>query len=235
LPSAPSEFTTLGATSGVLSAEAVDSLNEAARASADSLLAPCAFCGRTFLPERLLIHNRSCTAEHPAKRTVAGGGGGGGGGAGASGPRGSPLPQPAAEGAGGGAAPAPSPPPPAPSEEAQSAAAAALGRARAAREMRRATHRFLQLPAWVAHPGVALARAAAGAQQVGAWLGCVYRTPTVGAKDACGLTPWGHEGQDAERVLTVILAVTLALVTVIAMALTAVLAAVRRRRLAAAL
>ncbi len=83
MPSAPSEFTTLGATSGVLSAEAVDSLNEAARASADSLLAPCAFCGRTFLPERLLIHNRSCTAEHPAKRTVAGGGGGGGGGAGA--------------------------------------------------------------------------------------------------------------------------------------------------------
>jgi hypothetical protein len=85
LPSAPSEFTTLGATSGALSAEAVDSLNEAARASADSLLAPCAFCGRTFLPERLLIHNRSCTAEHPAKRTVAGGGAGGGGGGGGAG------------------------------------------------------------------------------------------------------------------------------------------------------
>jgi hypothetical protein len=28
----------------------------------------CAFCGRTFLPEKLLIHNRSCTAENPARK-----------------------------------------------------------------------------------------------------------------------------------------------------------------------
>ena len=28
----------------------------------------CEFCGRSFLIERLLIHNRSCTADNPAKR-----------------------------------------------------------------------------------------------------------------------------------------------------------------------
>jgi hypothetical protein len=31
-------------------------------------LSKCAFCGRTFLPEKLAIHNRSCTAENPARR-----------------------------------------------------------------------------------------------------------------------------------------------------------------------
>lgn len=30
-------------------------------------LVACAYCGRTFLPEKLEIHNRSCTPEHPAK------------------------------------------------------------------------------------------------------------------------------------------------------------------------
>lgn len=28
----------------------------------------CKFCGRTFLAEKLLIHNRSCTEEHPARK-----------------------------------------------------------------------------------------------------------------------------------------------------------------------
>lgn len=31
-------------------------------------LSTCAFCGRTFLPEKLAIHNRSCTADNPARR-----------------------------------------------------------------------------------------------------------------------------------------------------------------------
>lgn len=31
-------------------------------------LATCEHCGRTFLPEKLLIHNRSCTVDHPARR-----------------------------------------------------------------------------------------------------------------------------------------------------------------------
>ena len=30
-------------------------------------LARCEYCGRTFLPEKLIIHNRSCTAEKPAR------------------------------------------------------------------------------------------------------------------------------------------------------------------------
>ena len=104
-----------------------------------------------------------------------------------------------------------------------------------AREARRASLRFLQLPTWVLHPWSALSRAGDGAQRVALWLGCVYRTPAAAAKEACGLTPWRHEGEEAERVLTVVLTVTLALVTILAMALTAVMGAMRRRRLQRAL
>jgi hypothetical protein len=32
----------------------------------------CAFCGRTFLAEKLVIHNRSCTAENPARKLTDG-------------------------------------------------------------------------------------------------------------------------------------------------------------------
>ncbi|RYH07160.1 hypothetical protein EON65_42035 [archaeon] len=35
-------------------------------------LSTCAHCGRTFLPEKLAIHNKSCTAEHPARRVNEG-------------------------------------------------------------------------------------------------------------------------------------------------------------------
>ncbi|XP_069601486.1 zinc finger protein 474-like [Ranitomeya imitator] len=38
-------------------------LNEAAWQSAQSQLVPCDICGRTFLPDRLLIHQRSCKAK----------------------------------------------------------------------------------------------------------------------------------------------------------------------------
>ena len=64
----------------------MEAINEAARAAADQLMAACAHCGRTFNPERLVIHNRSCTAEHPAKRLLSGGGtaGGAGGGGGSA-------------------------------------------------------------------------------------------------------------------------------------------------------
>lgn len=34
----------------------------------DVSLLPCPYCGRTFLAEKLPIHNRSCTAEKPARR-----------------------------------------------------------------------------------------------------------------------------------------------------------------------
>lgn len=33
-------------------------------------LSTCAYCGRTFLPEKLVIHNRSCTADNPARKVA---------------------------------------------------------------------------------------------------------------------------------------------------------------------
>lgn len=36
------------------------------------MLIPCQWCGRTFLEDKLKIHNRSCTEEHPAKRVGEG-------------------------------------------------------------------------------------------------------------------------------------------------------------------
>ncbi|XP_075596685.1 zinc finger protein 475 isoform X1 [Balearica regulorum gibbericeps] len=38
----------------------LDSLNEAAWISAQNQLVPCDICGRTFLPDRLIIHQKSC-------------------------------------------------------------------------------------------------------------------------------------------------------------------------------
>ena len=47
--------------------EAVEAANAAASAAADACLDRCEFCARTFLPEKLVIHNRSCTRDRPAK------------------------------------------------------------------------------------------------------------------------------------------------------------------------
>ncbi len=84
------DYSSIAAGGGGQSEEALqrsmEAINEAARAASDQLMAACAFCGRTFNPERLVIHNRSCTAEHPAKRLLSGGGtAGGAGGAGGGG------------------------------------------------------------------------------------------------------------------------------------------------------
>ncbi|NXH32181.1 ZN474 protein, partial [Myiagra hebetior] len=38
----------------------LDALNEAAWTSAQAQLVPCDICGRTFLPDRLIVHQRSC-------------------------------------------------------------------------------------------------------------------------------------------------------------------------------
>ncbi|XP_004586417.2 zinc finger protein 474 isoform X3 [Ochotona princeps] len=38
----------------------LDALQEAAWTSAQSQLVPCNVCGRTFLPDRLIVHQRSC-------------------------------------------------------------------------------------------------------------------------------------------------------------------------------
>lgn len=62
-----------------MSAKELDEHNDAAfRAYNDTALTPCQYCGRTFLPERLAIHNRSCTADRPAKRVGGTQGGTGG-------------------------------------------------------------------------------------------------------------------------------------------------------------
>mmetsp|Transcript_13489 Transcript_13489/g.20274 ORF Transcript_13489/g.20274 Transcript_13489/m.20274 type:complete len:279 (-) Transcript_13489:294-1130(-) len=47
----------------------LDAMNAAATAAYNTeALDTCAFCGRSFLPEKLKIHNKSCTAEKPARR-----------------------------------------------------------------------------------------------------------------------------------------------------------------------
>ena len=44
-------------------------MNEAAYQSAQSNLVPCALCGRTFLPDRLLVHQRSCKPKGDVSTT----------------------------------------------------------------------------------------------------------------------------------------------------------------------
>lgn len=63
------------ATGGALNTEgmSLDEINRiASEAFNNEALARCAFCGRTFLPEKLAIHNKSCTAENPARRVNEG-------------------------------------------------------------------------------------------------------------------------------------------------------------------
>ncbi|XP_077200506.1 zinc finger protein 475 isoform X2 [Paroedura picta] len=43
----------------------LDGLNESAWKSAQSQLVPCDICGRTFLPDRLIVHQRSCKPKIP--------------------------------------------------------------------------------------------------------------------------------------------------------------------------
>mmetsp|Transcript_14523 Transcript_14523/g.21374 ORF Transcript_14523/g.21374 Transcript_14523/m.21374 type:complete len:287 (-) Transcript_14523:262-1122(-) len=59
-----------GNTSGAdMSQAELDAMNAAAQdAYNNEALSTCLYCGRSFLPEKLLIHNKSCTAEKPAKR-----------------------------------------------------------------------------------------------------------------------------------------------------------------------
>ena len=57
---------------GPHSQEALDEMNRLASEAYNSVaLSTCAHCGRSFLNEKLIIHNRSCTAEHPGKRVGA--------------------------------------------------------------------------------------------------------------------------------------------------------------------
>ena len=45
-----------------------EATNQAAYQASLAQLVPCENCGRKFAAERLAIHQRSCTKEHPAKR-----------------------------------------------------------------------------------------------------------------------------------------------------------------------
>jgi hypothetical protein len=52
-------------TGGTIDFEAT---NQAAYEASLAQLVPCEYCGRKFASERLAIHQKSCTKEHPAKR-----------------------------------------------------------------------------------------------------------------------------------------------------------------------
>ncbi|XP_003223060.2 zinc finger protein 475 [Anolis carolinensis] len=43
----------------------LDALNESAWQNSQSQLVPCNICGRTFLPDRLIVHQRSCKPKTP--------------------------------------------------------------------------------------------------------------------------------------------------------------------------
>lgn len=52
-----------------MSAADLEAINKAANQAYNTeSLSVCAFCGRSFLPEKLVIHNRSCTVDNPARR-----------------------------------------------------------------------------------------------------------------------------------------------------------------------
>merc|ERR1712168_553735 len=46
----------------------MDQMNQMAFESSQEQLIPCDFCGRTFLPDRLQAHNKSCTIDNPMRR-----------------------------------------------------------------------------------------------------------------------------------------------------------------------
>ena len=46
----------------------IEEVNEASYKAAQEQLIPCSNCGRTFLPDRLQVHQKSCTVDNPMKR-----------------------------------------------------------------------------------------------------------------------------------------------------------------------
>ena len=66
-PVKPAAYDAIG-TVGAYGRVNLDQVNEAAFRSAQEQLIPCSNCGRTFLPDRLQVHQRSCTSANPARR-----------------------------------------------------------------------------------------------------------------------------------------------------------------------
>lgn len=64
-PQKPQGLPALGSTGR--SSDGIAAWNEAAWRSAQDNLAPCKNCGRTFLPDRLLVHQKSCQPGKPLK------------------------------------------------------------------------------------------------------------------------------------------------------------------------
>ena len=62
-PVKPAQLPSIGASGSY----DVERFNEAAWAAAQANLIPCEHCGRTFNPDRLPVHQRSCTANNPMK------------------------------------------------------------------------------------------------------------------------------------------------------------------------
>lgn len=60
-----------GGGGGALSARKLEEINRiSTQAFNTEALSACEFCGRTFLPEKLAIHNKSCTADNPARKVT---------------------------------------------------------------------------------------------------------------------------------------------------------------------
>lgn len=53
---------------GTMNPNDLDAVNAASQQAWTGSLAKCKFCGRSFLQEKLHIHNKSCTADNPARR-----------------------------------------------------------------------------------------------------------------------------------------------------------------------
>jgi hypothetical protein len=69
LPEDPMEQARANGGGDTMSEAELEKINQIAQeAYNDKSLSTCAFCGRTFLPEKLAIHNKSCTKDNPAKR-----------------------------------------------------------------------------------------------------------------------------------------------------------------------
>jgi protein-arginine kinase activator protein McsA len=68
-PTDPTAGQSFGNTNMAMSRKDLDNLNAVSQQvwTAESL-SKCRNCGRSFLPEKIGIHNKSCTADNPARR-----------------------------------------------------------------------------------------------------------------------------------------------------------------------